>query len=302
MLDSCELYRTAGYDHSPLLGAAKATYDINERMMRRSAMVADEVDAQRVIRETFVACVEHHRRIDSTNDRAKLVVAQGTGPLPLLIIADQQTAGRGRGTNRWWTGPGSLAISLVLDASEYGLDRAASGLVALATAVAVAETVAPRIPGERVGIHWPNDVYVEHRKLAGVLVELPTPSNSVVGLGLNTNNTLAEAPPELSQTAATLRDLTGTDHGHTRILVGLFGRLEPLLRGIGTAPGEIARRAHRHCFQRGQTLTIETGNRSVTGYCEGIAPNGALVLETARGQQSFVSGVLRREDDIPKPP
>jgi BirA family biotin operon repressor/biotin-[acetyl-CoA-carboxylase] ligase len=257
-------------------------------------MVSDEVDTQRVMCETFVACVEHHSRIGSTNDRAKQVVARGSGPLPLLIVADQQTAGRGRGTNRWWTGRGSLALSLVLDATQYGITRATSPLVALAAAVAAVETVATQVPGKRVGIHWPNDVYVEDRKLAGVLVEVPTPRHCVLGLGLNTNNTLAEAPPDLSRTAVTLRDLTGTHHGHTGILIALFCHLESLLGRIATAPEKVARRADERCLQRGKTLTIETGGRCVRGRCVGIAPNGALWLETALGRQSFVSGVVQK--------
>ena len=89
---------------------------------------------------------------------------KGRGELPLLVVADRQTAGRGRGANRWWTGPGALAFSLLVDGRTVGADRSRSPLVALAAAVAVVDTVAPLLPAHQVGIHWPNDVLVAERK------------------------------------------------------------------------------------------------------------------------------------------
>ena len=75
------------------------------------------MDINRILRETFVVEVEHHDELGSTNDRAMQRAKQGASRLPLLVIADRQTAGRGRGGNRWWTGPGSLAFSLLLESA-----------------------------------------------------------------------------------------------------------------------------------------------------------------------------------------
>ena len=72
------------------------------------------MDINRILRETFVVEAEHREELGSTNDRALERAKQGATHLPLLVIADRQTAGRGRGGNRWWTGPGSLAFSLLL--------------------------------------------------------------------------------------------------------------------------------------------------------------------------------------------
>ena len=104
------------------------------------------LDIDRILRETFVARAEYHPSIGSTNDRAAECAAQGAGEMPLLVVADRQTAGRGRGANRWWTGPGALAFSLLVDGRTVGADGGRSPLVALAAAVAVVDAVAPLLP------------------------------------------------------------------------------------------------------------------------------------------------------------
>jgi BirA family transcriptional regulator, biotin operon repressor / biotin---[acetyl-CoA-carboxylase] ligase len=248
----------------------------------------------RLTRETFAARVEHHRSLPSTNDRAKQCAAENSGPLPLLIIADQQTAGRGRRDNRWWTGTGGLAFSLLIEARQFGLKRSRSPMVALAAAVAVVDTVRPLLGSHTVGIHWPNDVFVDSRKLAGVLVEVPSDRLYVVGIGINTNNTLADAPPELRRTAATLLDLTGTRHDHAEFLSTLLRHLHDELRCLESSCEQVSQRANALCLQRGNPLTIQTGKQTATGTCIGIGSSGELLLDTREGRQEFFSGVVVR--------
>ena len=254
-------------------------------------MAPNDIDVQHILAHTFVARAEYYPSIPSTNDRAKQCAAQGPGELPLLVAADQQTAGRGRGASRWWTGRGSLAFSLLLDAATLGADRGRSPLGALAAAVAIVDTVAPLAPAHGVGIHWPNDVYAAGGKLAGILVEVLPDRRHVVGIGLNTNNSLAEFPAELQQKATTLLDLSGRQHDQTTILTTLLANLEANFRLLATSPERTGARADQLCLQRGQTLTLELGQESFTGRCAGIAPDGALVLEMPEGKRSFYSGI-----------
>ncbi len=256
-------------------------------------MPTSSLDADLLLRRTFIARVEHHATLGSTNDRAKQCAGQGVGALPLLIVADEQTAGRGRGTRRWWTGQGSLACSLLLEAADLGVDRSRSPLVALAAAVAIVETVGPLLPSHQVGIRWPNDVFAGGRKLAGILVEVLSDRRLVVGIGLNLNNSLCEAPPELQSTAATLRELTGTPHDRTRILLALLEHLAVGLWQLASTPEQVAARADGFCLQHGEQLTIQLGRRLVSGRCAGIASDGALVLDTPEGRRTLYSGVLR---------
>jgi BirA family biotin operon repressor/biotin-[acetyl-CoA-carboxylase] ligase len=250
------------------------------------------LDVDRILRETFVARAECHPTVGSTNDRAAECATQGAGELPLLVAADRQTAGRGRGTNRWWTGPGALAFSLLVDGRTVGADRSRSPLVSLAAAVAVADTIAPLVPSHRVGIHWPNDVLVAERKTAGILVEVLPDRRHVVGIGLNTNNTLSDAPAELRHTAVTLCDICGRQFDQTQILVDLLNRLEGEFSRLCRDPAAVAARADALCLQHGQMLTLQWADRTVLGRCRGIAADGAILLETSAGTEPFYCGTL----------
>ena len=256
-------------------------------------MCDSHVDVDRVLRETFVVRAEYHRTLTSTNDRAGQFADESPDRLPLLVVAEGQTAGRGRGANRWWTGRGSLAFSLLLEAGQLTTGRRRrSPLVALAAALAVVETVAPLLKPRPVGIHWPNDVLAAGGKLAGILVEVMPNRRHIVGIGVNTNNSLADAPPELRKTATTLWELSGVPHDQTTILVTVLTHLKDLFERLPAEPQEIASRADRLCLQHGKTLTLKQGSQSIAGRCVGIAPDGALRLDTPRGRRSLHSGTL----------
>jgi BirA family transcriptional regulator, biotin operon repressor / biotin---[acetyl-CoA-carboxylase] ligase len=252
---------------------------------------SSDLDSDRLLRETFVARVEYHPTIGSTNDRAKQIAAAGGTVMPLLIIADQQTAGRGRGRNRWWTGRGSLAFSLLFDLAPWQPDRGRALLVAFAPAIAIVDTLAPLVAPHPIGNQWPNDVFVAGRKLAGILIEV-TNALHIIGVGINTNCTIGDAPEELRPTAVTLRDLTGSHHDHSELLTGVLKRFEQLLGLMRTSPDQLAAQANACCLQRGQTLAIRSGPRVVSGVCVGIAADGALLLNTPTGPERIYSGVL----------
>jgi len=255
-------------------------------------MLDSTIDIDRLLRETFLARVEHHATIGSTNDRARHCAAEGRGPWPLLIAADMQTAGRGRGSNRWWTGQGSIACTLLLEPGKLGVQRPCWRLIGIAAALAVADVAAIRLSGHFVGLHWPNDVYAAGRKLAGILVEVFANRLHAIGIGLNANNSAADAPVELRQTAISLRDLTGTCFDRTDILVDLMQKIEQHLRQLAATPEAVTQRADAMCVQRGQELTLQVGGHLITGRCAGIGPDGALLLDMPSGRQKFYCGAV----------
>jgi BirA family transcriptional regulator, biotin operon repressor / biotin---[acetyl-CoA-carboxylase] ligase len=250
------------------------------------------MDINRILRETFVVEVEHHEELGSTNDRSLQRARQGASRLPLLVIADRQTAGRGRGGNRWWTGAGSLAFSLLLESAAVESKTESMPMISLAAGLAVAETVKPLLPDQEVGIRWPNDVIAAGRKMAGILVEVLPGGRTVIGIGINTNNTMADAPAELSTIAAAMSDLTGKQHDHIEIMITLLNILEKHLATLKRSPSQLARQADAMCLQRDKPLTLQAGNQSINGICRGIAPDGALLLETTEGLRSFYSGII----------
>jgi BirA family biotin operon repressor/biotin-[acetyl-CoA-carboxylase] ligase len=237
--------------------------------------------------------IEHHTELGSTQDRAREaagIVAMGESH---LVVADRQTAGRGRGNNRWWTGEGGLAASLLFDPATFGLPRRAIPQVSLVTGVAVVDAIGPLVSGHVLGLHWPNDVYVSNRKLAGILVDVLPAGRHVVGIGINTNNALEDAPAELMATVATLHWLTGRVWDHGELLEILLEQLAAGLRALAESPEAMGQRFNELCLQQGQVLTVRNGEEQTTGRCAGIAADGALLLDTPEGRKSLYSGTLR---------
>jgi BirA family biotin operon repressor/biotin-[acetyl-CoA-carboxylase] ligase len=142
----------------------------------------------------------HYRRTDSTNERAK-ELAQGGAPGGLVVTASEQTAGRGRRGHAWFGPPGS---SLLYSALLRPFAAEKAPLLPLAIPVAVceaAEAVAP----VRCQVKWPNDVWIDERKVAGVLVEArPDEGWAVIGVGLNVAISDEDFPSELRETATSL--------------------------------------------------------------------------------------------------
>ena len=254
----------------------------------------DQLDRRRLAENTSLARVEWHETLTSTQDLAHQIArAEDRGALPLLVVAEEQTAGRGRGTNRWWTGRGSLAFSLVFDPADWALSRQPLPERSLVIGVAIIDTVLPWLADHVVGLHWPNDVFVGGKKLAGILIDVLPGGEHIVGIGLNVNNRLDGAPDDVRVRATSLCELTGQTLDRTSLLLDLVGNVERAVRDSAVAPATFGLRFQQLCLQVGRELTIEAGSQRTTGRCAGIGPDGALLLETDGGWQKFYSGVLR---------
>jgi BirA family transcriptional regulator, biotin operon repressor / biotin---[acetyl-CoA-carboxylase] ligase len=251
------------------------------------------IDPVQLVAATWIDAAEHHGELTSTQDRARAIAAESPLERSHLVIADRQTAGRGRGANSWWTGEGSLAFSLLFDPAGFELPRRAIPQISLAAAVALIDTISPNVAGHAIGLHWPNDVFVAGRKLAGVLVDVLPDGRHILGVGINTNNPLADAPDELRDSAATLHWLTGRLVDHGELLAAFVDQFAVALRMLAHTPSQLGRRFNELCLQHGEILTARNGVERTTGRCAGIAPDGALLLDTDRGRQAFYSGTLR---------
>ncbi|MGH2862425.1 MAG: biotin--[acetyl-CoA-carboxylase] ligase [Solirubrobacteraceae bacterium] len=206
----------------------------------------------------------HLRETDSTNTVARELAGRGA-PHGTLVTADQQTAGRGR-QGRAWNAPvgASLLCSWVI---RWG--GGAPSLLSLAAGAAVAE-----LAGERALVKWPNDVLIDRRKVAGILVEArPQERWAVLGIGLNVALRIEQLPEELRDRAATL-GLTPADREPT--LARLRERLERWL----TAPDdELLQAVRTRDALRGGPVRWEGG----TGTGAGIDDCGRLLVALANG-------------------
>ena len=220
----------------------------------------------------------HYRVIDSTNERAKLLAAAGA-PHGTLVPADEQTAGHGRQGRSWSAAPGSsILMSLLLRDLEP-----AHALLPLAAAVAVCEACEDelRITCE---IKWPNDVWIDRRKLAGVLIEgRPQEGWAVLGIGLNVNVAAEDFPPELRDTATSIAIVAGEPRDVETILRRLLERLDALLGGSDETI--LAAWRERDAL-RGERVRWADGE----GTAAGIDEAGALLVETNKGVEKLDAG------------
>jgi len=206
----------------------------------------------------------HLRATSSTSDRAR-ALAQAGASHGTLVTADSQSSGRGR-QGRSWSAPAgsSLLMSVVL--------RDPPDLLPLAAGVAVA-----RVCGEDARIKWPNDVLLEDRKVAGILAEgRPQEGWAVLGIGMNVALDIADLPPELHATAATL-GLTPAD---------IPAVLDRLLRELETTlalDDATLLAAYREVDGlRGREISWTGG----TGVAAGIDGSGRLVVDLPSGGQT----------------
>lgn len=253
----------------------------------------DPIDIERLLAAGVAARIEYFDSLGSTQDHALELARSGAAALPLLVLAEQQTAGRGRGQNRWWTGRGSLAMSVAFDPGDWSASAEVLPARSLAVGVAIVETIGAHLVGKRVGLHWPNDVYAEGRKIAGILVDVLSGGRHVVGIGINVNNSLAAAPEDVRARAASLSDLASQTFDRTALVAELLGNLRRVLVELASSPETFGSRFDELCLQIGRELTIDVAGRRTTGVCAGIAPDGALVLELGSETRRFYSGVLR---------
>ena len=166
--------------------------------------------------------LEYHEEISSTNDRIQELLKQPVKPkLPCLVIANRQTAGRGRGNKRWWSGRGAILMSLGFELSPEFLSRDQLPIFSAMTARSVMTVLNRYLPNHKLEFHPPNDVYADGKKICGILLESPAPQYGILGIGLNVNNRLSDIPSAFSD------DLAGRS---ITSMVELLGRETDVVR------------------------------------------------------------------------
>jgi BirA family biotin operon repressor/biotin-[acetyl-CoA-carboxylase] ligase len=217
----------------------------------------------------------HLRLTDSTNERARALAAAGA-PHGTLVTADEQSAGRGRQGRAWTAPPGSAVLmSVVL--------REVSETLPLAAAVAVCAA----LPAD-TRIKWPNDVWIDERTVAGILVEArPQEGWAVLGIGLNV--TTPSFPTELAPIATSLQ-LEGHSVTASEALAAL---VESLSEWLPRPAEEVLAAWRSRDALAGRTVRWENGSKE--GVASGIDSSGALIVETAEGRLTLGAGEVHLE-------
>ncbi|MFN2489593.1 MAG: biotin--[acetyl-CoA-carboxylase] ligase [Actinomycetota bacterium] len=240
--------------------------------------------------------------IGSTSTEA-LEWADEGAPEGALVVADHQTAGRGRRGRGWLSEPGrALQFSLVLR-PRLPVERA--GLVTTCLGVAVAEAL-EACHGLDALIKWPNDVDVGGRKVAGILVESRVANgivaSAVAGVGINVGWRCDEVPEEIAARASSVRcelERLGRapEVGRAELLGGVLARLEPLLDAIGADAGasDVVRRATARSEVVGRAVRVRLASgAALEGVALGLLETGSLELDVGGTALRIEVGEIER--------
>ncbi|HYI44334.1 MAG TPA: biotin--[acetyl-CoA-carboxylase] ligase [Actinomycetota bacterium] len=248
--------------------------------------MADDLDAaliEETLRGRFGKPFRYFDEIGSTNTEALAWAAEGASE-GALVVADHQTAGRGRWGRSWFSAPGTLLqFSLVLR-PDMPLDR--SGLLTTALGVACADVV-ETLSGIPTNVKWPNDVMVRRRKLAGILVESRVTGAridaAIAGIGINVSWERELAPEEIADRATSIVSETG---GTFPVRVELMARILASFESLYAAVLDPERsttvidRATARSEVLGRDVTVRfSDGRTVQGTATRLLPNGALELD-----------------------
>jgi len=231
-----------------------------------------------------VVCYE---TIASTNDAAKQLAVEGASE-GTVVIAEEQTAGRGRHGRRWFAPAGSsLLVSSILRPS---LSPAELPLLLMASALAVAQAI-EESTGLLVNLKWPNDILLGNRKTGGVLIETGLSGEdvdyAVIGTGLNVNADMATIP-QLATTATSISAELGESASRLKILRALLRCMEReyLLLQSGASP---ASRWAGRLSQLGQQVEVDTPWGREIGRVEGVDADGTLILLRSDGTMAHIT-------------
>jgi len=230
-------------------------------------------------------------RLGSTNDAAAAIAREG-----IVVVADEQTAGRGRRGHTWFSPPGSgLYVSVVLTPGRARVDPVrATTLLTLAAGVAIAEGI-ETASGLGVDLKWPNDLFVGRRKLSGILAEKSADELVVLGYGINVGP--MAYPPDIAHRATSLESELGRPIDRHQLfaetLSALARRYDDLLDGRFDAILDAWRR--RAPTATGARVTWAGAEGARTGIAQGIDDHGALLVRTGDRTERIVSGELQWE-------
>ncbi len=238
--------------------------------------------------ETFGRYPHFLETCASTNDEA-LRLAEAGAPEGTVVVAERQTAGRGRLGRTWLSEPGQgLLFSWV---ARPGLPPETAATLPLVAGLAVARTL--RALGAEAGLKWPNDVLIGERKVCGILCEAQTSAHGIEGIVVGVGINVGAVPEAVAHRAAGL----GGGVDRLSLLALLCADFEALYRRW-RAGGLAALRAELDALdcKRGRPIVVRPSGTPLEGIARGIRDDGALLLETPSGTEAILCGEIAQWD------
>ena len=214
-------------------------------------------------------------------------LAERGGEHGTVVVAESQTAGIGRQGHSWQSGdPGGLYLSLILRLSFPPRDLP---LLTMALGLAVQSALQPTVTTD---IRWPNDILLDGRKLAGILVQTPAQGVAIAGIGLNVNQT--SFPHNLADIATSLRLSTGIEQEKEPLLERMVAACleEAEALAAGGRDSVLARFTQSSSWVEGKEVEVQ-GEQRIRGTTAGLNPDGFLLVRTATGVETILAGGVR---------
>lgn len=237
--------------------------------------------------------LRRHRSLPSTMDAAASLAHDGAAH-GIVVVADEQTAGRGRRGTQWSSPPGAGIYLSFIARPRHRIEAVAStesgSLITLAAGVGVRDGI-QAATGLAADLKWPNDLLVGKRKLAGILAEglaIGTAQQAVIiGVGINVQT--AAYPPDVAARATSLEGELGRSIDREEVLESVLNSLWSRLAALERSPSDILQ-AWRAASPNAIGTRVEWDGRH--GITAGIDHNGALLVKTSAGIERIIAGEL----------
>lgn len=258
-------------------------------------LLLPDVVAPLVQGTVFSKHIHHYYKIDSTNTAAMAAASAGA-PEGTVLFAEEQTAGRGRGSNSWASVRSTgIYCSVIL---RPALAPGEVLVLSLAAGLAVHAAVREINPALALDLKWPNDLLLDGKKFCGILAEMNAEPTRVrylvVGIGINVNQT--SFPADLRESATSLKLVTGTEWSRVELAAALLKSLDREYHALHDNPGAretiLRRFGQVSSWVRGRDVTIEE-NGAFSGTTDGLDERGFLRVRTASGVRTVLSGTVR---------
>jgi BirA family transcriptional regulator, biotin operon repressor / biotin---[acetyl-CoA-carboxylase] ligase len=241
--------------------------------------------------------IRYFDEVDSTQ-RVAAQLAQDGADHGTVVIAERQSAGRGR-LGRAWHSPAGVNLYMTVILRPH-MPLAEVPQLSLVAGVAVAEALETIAPG-LVALKWPNDIWLRKRKAGGIIAEAVTDATRglrcvLLGIGLNLNLTADDIPPELRGKATSVLIATGQECDRVQFAATLFNLLGVRYRAAEAGGFSAVRQVYERYFAlNGRRVTVIDGRTTAAGVVRGIDADGALILETGSGPTRILTGDVSLE-------
>jgi len=216
--------------------------------------------------------VAYQNTVESTNDEARKDIISGKGSSGDLYIAEFQTSGRGRGGNRWVCPEGEgLLFSLIVDPD---VDPSLWYRMSLAAGLAIVDVL--RDLGLEAMMKWPNDIYIDDKKLGGILIEKVN-DLLIVGVGLNVN--VREFPGEVAERATSLAGALGEEVNREALLSQIVCSMYKTGSMIGESFGHLVERVMECFYLKNERVSMIVNGETVVAEVLGMTEKGYLFVE-----------------------